>query len=179
MHAIYIKEIIAGRARPNKMTFLMWSIAPIIAGTAAVFRGATWPAVPVFVAGFWPLATLLAAMWVRKSYWKLNKSDYAFGIFSALALILWLVTDEPNVAIAFAILSDWFAANPTLVKAWKYPETESAWTYLASSFSGLTGVFAAESFSFAEIAFPAYLFIMMGLIGMAALRHKMRPGETG
>jgi hypothetical protein len=42
-----------------------------------------------------------------------------------LALILWWITKEPNIAIMLAILSDILAAIPTLVKTWKFPETES------------------------------------------------------
>jgi len=58
-----------------------------------------------------------------------------------------------------------------MVTAWRHPETEYPSGYLASSFSGLTGVYAAASWSFAQVAFPAYLFVMMGLIGLAALRR--------
>lgn len=170
--SFYIRDIFAGKTRPNKMTFLMWSIAPLIGGVAALFRGATWSTVPVFVAGLWPLAIFIVAIGVKSAYWKLNRTDYIFGVWSALAIILWLITEEPNVAILFAILADWFAANPTLVKAWKHPDTELAWPYLASSFSGLTGVFVASSFTFAQVAFPIYLFVMMGLIGLVALRSK-------
>jgi hypothetical protein len=127
--------------------------------------------IPAFVAGLWPLAILVASLWNPNSYWKLNSYDYGCGAFSALALVLWAITKEPNVAIAFAIASDFFAALPTLIKAWRFPETELWWTYMASSFSGLTGVIAASSFAFSQVAFPSYLFVMMGLIGLAASRR--------
>lgn len=168
----FIRDILKGKAKPNKMTFLMWSIAPLIGGVAALVKGVTWAAIPIFVAGFWPLAVFIASLYSREAYWKLNKWDYACGILSALAIILWLITKEPNVAILFAILADGIAALPTLAKAWRHPETEFPYGYLASSFSGLTGVIAASSFTFSQVGFPLYLFVMMGLIGIGALRFR-------
>jgi hypothetical protein len=67
----------------------------------------------------------LASFTNKKAYRKLEKIDYICGIFSALALVLWRVTKEPAVATIFAILSDGFAAIPTLRKGWRYPETET------------------------------------------------------
>ena len=170
--SFYLRALFAGTAKPNKMTFLMWSIAPLIGGVAAIAKGVTWSAIPVFAAGLWPLAILIAALYTPHAYWKLKPSDYFCGALSILALLLWAITKEANVAILFAILSYGFAALPTLVKAWRHPETEFPSGYLASSFSGLTGVIAAPSVAFAQVAFPLYLFIMMGLIGMAALRSR-------
>lgn len=171
--SFYLRALFAGTAKPNKMTFLMWSIAPLIGGVAAIAKGVTWSAIPVFVAGLWPLAIFITATFTPHAYWKLKPSDYLCGALSVLALILWAITKEPNVAILFAILSDGFAALPTLVKAWRHPETEYPSGYLASSFSGLTGVIVATAFTFSQVAFPLYLFIMMGLIGLAAIRKRL------
>jgi len=171
--AFYLRSMFGGKSKPNKMTFLMWSIAPMIGGVAGIMKGATWTVLPVFAAGLWPLVILVAAFSVPTAYWKLKPSDYACGALSALALIFWAITKEPNVAILFAILSDGFAAFPTLIKAWRHPETEYPSGYLASSFSGFTGVIAAPFYSFAQIAFPLYLFVMMGLIGLSALRKRI------
>lgn len=170
----YIRGMFAGKVRPNKMTFLMWSIAPLIGGVAALVKGATWSTIPVFLDGFWPLVILLIALLNVRAYWRLQTSDYICGILSALALILWGITREPDIAIVFAILGDFFAAVPTLIKAWRYPKTENPWGYFGSSFSGLTGVIVATSWSFSQVAFPAYLFVMMGLTGAAALRTQPR-----
>jgi hypothetical protein len=167
----YLRDTFVGKVKPNKITFLLWAAAPLIGGVAAVARGVTWAAVPVFIAGLLPLVILIVSFGNPKAYWKLNKIDYVHGGLSVLALVLWAVTNEPIVAIIFAILSDFFAALPTLTKTWRHPETENGWAYLASSFNGLTGVIAVSVLTFEQIAFPLYLFIMMGLIGIVALRR--------
>ncbi|MDD5589645.1 MAG: hypothetical protein PHQ47_00510 [Candidatus Portnoybacteria bacterium] len=154
---IYVKETLAGYAKPNKITFLMWSIAPFIAATAAFANGARWVILPIFMAGFGPLLVFIVSFKNPKSFWKLNLFDYLCGIFSLLALILWMITREPAVAIFFAIISDLFAAIPTLIKSWKFPETESHWIYTTSIFGPLTGLLAIKQWQFSEYAFSIYL----------------------
>lgn len=69
------------------------------------------------------------------------------------------MTKVGNVAIAFSIFADLSAGVPTLVKSWKYPETESPVEF-ASSFINVTiALFTVRVFSFAHVAFPLYIFL--------------------
>ena len=76
-----------------------------------------------------------------------------------LALVLWGITKEPVIAIVFAIASDGFAAVPTLIKAWKYPETETAAPFTTGLFNSLTSFAAIKVWSFSSYGFPVYLVI--------------------
>ena len=51
----YIKNTLRGLTKPNKITWLMWTIAPIIATVAALSKGVGWIVLPVFMAGLVPL----------------------------------------------------------------------------------------------------------------------------
>lgn len=84
----YIKETIKGNTKPNRVSWLLWSIAPIIGTIAAISNGVGWSLLPVFMAGFVPLLVLIVSFINKNSYWKLEKFDYLCGLFSALALIL-------------------------------------------------------------------------------------------
>src|SRR5688572_21588753 len=121
----YIKDTVRGKTKPNRVTWLMWAIAPLIAAIAAFSEGVTWAVVPVFVSGFGPLLIFVASFMNKKAYWKLTKFDYYCAATSVVALILWAVTKQPSVAILVAILSDALAGVPTFIKSWKYPETET------------------------------------------------------
>lgn len=170
----YIKETLRGRTQPNRVSYLMWSIAPMIAMTAALAHGVRWAALPIFFAGLPPLVVFIASFVNPNAYWKLTLFDYLCGFFSLLALILWGITKEPIVAIIFAIVSDGFAGLATLVKAWNRPESESGITYLGSLFNGLTGFFAVKSWILAEYAFPIYIVISNSLLCFAIYRKKFR-----
>jgi hypothetical protein len=154
---VYISSMFKGVAKPNRVSWLMWTIAPLIAAAAAVSNGVGWAALPVFMSGFSPFLIFTASFVTKKAYWKLASFDYVCGALSGLALVLWYVTRDPNVAISFAIGSDGLASIPTLTKAWNHPETESAWPFIVGVFNALTSFGAATMWTFSEYAFPLYL----------------------
>lgn len=155
--AAYIRSMFRGQTKPNRVTWFMWLVAPFIATAASLSQGFSWAVIPVFMSGMSPLMIFVASFFTKKAYWKTSKFDYACGTISALALVLWYVTSNANIAIVFAIATDALAAVPTIVKAWKNPETESTWPFTIGMLSPLTSFLAASSWSFAELAFPSYL----------------------
>lgn len=171
--ANYIKEILGGGTKPNKVTWLMWSIAPLIATFAAYSDGVRWSVLPIFMSGFGPLLVFIISFLNPKAYWKLEKFDYLCGIFSLLALVFWGITKEPNIAIVFAIISDAFASVPTLIKMWRYPETETVSPFTAGLFSALTSFFAITVWSFSSYAFPAYLVLINISLILCFYRRKI------
>lgn len=59
--------------------------------------------------------------------------DLSCGAFSLLAVILWAVIASPQLAILCAIIGDIFASFPTLIKTWKYPDTETGAMFFVQS----------------------------------------------
>jgi len=155
----YIKSMLKGKTRPNRVTWLMWSVSPLIAAFAALSAGAALAAVPILVTGFASLLVFIISLLKKEAYWKINEFDWICGALSVLALILWYITKDPIIAIVFSILSDFFAMLPTLIKSWKHPETESTSVYLASLLSSLTSFAAVKTLNFASVGFPSYLII--------------------
>jgi hypothetical protein len=169
----YARETLRGNTKPNRVTWLMWFVAPLIATLAGLADGVTWAVLPVFMSGFGPLVVLIASFANPRSYWRLERFDYLCGLCSILALVFWGITREPAVAIVFAIASDGFASIPTLVKSWHYPETETAHAYAAGLFNALTSFAAVVTWSFSAYAFPAYLVVINASLIFAIYRRKL------
>lgn len=170
----YIKSTIKGDTKPNRVTWLMRSIAPLIASVAAFSDWVRRAVLPVFMSGFAPLLVFISSFFNKKSYRKLWKFDYICGFFSLLALILWYITKNPMIAIVFAIISDWSAALPTIIKSLKDPKSESAIAFITWFFNAFTSFFAIKSFWFSEIAFPLYLCVLNILLITIILRWKSK-----
>lgn len=170
---IYTKDTLEGKTKPNRVSWLLWSIAPLIGSVAAFSDGVRLAALPVFVIGLGPLVVFVASFVNKNAYWKLEKSDYACGLVSLLALVLWQVTNEPVVAIVFAILSDALAALPTYIKSWKFPETESGITYVATAFGAGTSFLVLQNWNFSEWAFPAWLLCMNAALALIIYRKTL------
>lgn len=157
---IYIKKIVKGDVKPNKVTWFLWFLAPSIGVSAALSKGVGLSVVPVFMSGFGPLLIFIASFVNKNSYYKIGQFDYFCGFFSIVALFFWWITKDPAIAIAFALMSDIFAAIPTLIKSLKYPQTESVEVYFAGLFNSLTCFSAIRVWNFVELAFPIYLVLV-------------------
>lgn len=170
--SLYIRAMFRGQTKPNRVTWFMWCVAPFIAAAAGLSNGAGWAAVPVLMSGVSPLMVFTASFFTKKAYWKPSRFDYLCGILSGLALLLWYVTKDPNVAIVFAIVSDALAAVPTFRKALHNPESESIWPFTIGLFGPMTSFLVAPTWAFSELAFPSYLITINVLIAIPLLRRK-------
>ncbi len=171
----YIRDTIRGKTKPNRITWLLWSIAPFIGSAAAFASGVRWAVIPVFMSGFGPLTVFISSFVNKNSYWKLERFDYLCGFLSLLALILWGITKMPIIAIIFAIASDLLAGVPTILKSWKYPETENAAPFTTGLLASISSFAAVKMWNFSSIGFPIYLTLMNGLIAIIIYRRKIFP----
>lgn len=170
---VYVRSMFIGGTKPNRVSWLMWAIAPLIATAAEVSNGVGWAVLPVFMAGFSPFLIFTASFFAKKAYWKLSTFDYFCGVLSAFALLIWWLTKDPNAAIVFAIASDALASIPTLTKAWTNPETESVWPFIIGVFGAASSLAVATLWTFSEYAFPSYLIIINILILLALYNRQL------
>lgn len=157
---VYLIETLKGKIKPNKVSFLLWSIAPFIAFAAQVKQGVGLESLMVFSQGFLPFLIFLGSFVNKKAQWRITKFDLTVGFLSLVGLILWLITKVGNVAIFFSILSDGLAAVPTIVKSYKFPDTELAWPWAATAFGVMLTLLTIKEWTFANSAFIIYLFIV-------------------
>lgn len=160
----YLIDTVKGKVKPNRVSFLLWSIAPCIAFAAQVNQGVGIESLMTLSTGFLPLLTFGASFVNKKSEWKLTRFDLICGALSILGLILWLITKVGNIAITFSILADGLAAVPTIVKAYKYPDTEIAWPWIAAPLGIVLTLLTLSELTFANSSFIIYILIINTLI---------------
>jgi hypothetical protein len=177
----YLRDTLRGKTKPNRVSFFLWALAPFIGAAAAISDGVTWAVLPVFAAGFGPFLVFLASFINKKAYWRITTFDWICAAFSVAALILWQVTKDPAIAVAFAVLADAAAALPVLKKCWTHPHTETSVFFLTAIFAQSTAFFAMKDYSFVEMAFPIYLIsicaVLFTLIEVGKHR-KPQPAKT-
>jgi hypothetical protein len=127
-------------------------------------QGAGIEALMTFSTGFLPLTVFIASFVNKKAEWKLTQFDLICGFLSIVGLILWLITKVGNIAIFFSIVADGLAAVPTIVKAYKYPETEIAWPWIATVFGVVLTLLTLNQLTFSNSAFIIYILIVNTLI---------------
>lgn len=171
----YIRDTIAGKTKPNRVSWSLWATAPLIGTAAAISAGAdAWATVRVFLAGFLPMIVFLASFINPKSFWELTLFDYFCGASAVFALFVWLVIDAPIYAILFAAIADGFATIPTLKKAWKNPETETGLAYIAGFVGVILIIPSIPKWDIENSAFQIYLIIANTLLLLAVYRKKLK-----
>ena len=164
----YLIDTIKGKIKPHKVTFLMWSLAAGVAFLAQISQGIVWESLLTLSIGLSPLAIFIASFLNKKSHWELKEFDFACGALSMMGLILWQITSVANIAILFAILTEGAATLPTITKSYTHPETELAWTYLASAAAGVITLLIIKDWSFANYSFAAFYTIEMLIVYVLA-----------
>lgn len=155
----YVTDTIKGKAKPNKVTFFIWSLASLIAFAAAVKQGVGIQSAITLTVGLIPLTILTVSFFNKKAYWKITRFDLSCGTLSIIGLILWQATGVGNLAIIFSIVADGLAYVPTIRKSYTHPETENWYSYLASAVGVIIVLLTVKRWTFAAAAFPIYVLI--------------------
>lgn len=149
----------------------MWASAPLIGAGAALSGGAdTWATSRILMSGLVPSAVFITALLIRTAYWKLNTFDILCGVFSLCALIAWLFAGSPVVAVLLSVMGDVAATIPTLVKGWKYPETETGKTYVFGLIASLLALPAIPVWDVVNASFQLYLVAANVLLALVVYR---------
>jgi hypothetical protein len=146
-------------------------LAPFIGVFFQLKAGAGLSALPVFMAGFGPLVVIIVSLFRKSSIWKITKLDMVCGFLALMALVFYILTHNLGISILFAILSDGLAAIPTIVKSWKFPETETAAVYLPGIFNNTLGLLIIKNWTFSIYSFNVY-FILINLIIVFCIYRK-------
>ncbi len=175
----YLYETIAGTAQPNRITWLLWGIFPMVifvAQRAEGVEGLSWTS---FVAGFTPLLIVAASFFNKRAYWRTEPRDYYLMAAAVVGIVLWALTDNPSLAILFALLADMLAGIPTLIKSFRHPASESWIAYAISTLGFGISFLSVQTYNFENTAFVAYLFAMNGACAVLASRGRGAKHATG
>ncbi len=170
---IYLVGTIKGTVKPNRVSFFIWAIAPLIAFAAQISEGVGIQAFLSFSIGAGPLLVLAASFLHKGNAWKLTFFDYSCGIIAIVGLILWQITQDGVLAILLSLIADVFASIPTVVKAYKAPQTESPAAYFITGIGAIITFLTISNWNFATYAFPLYI-VLLNVLVFSILRLRSR-----
>jgi hypothetical protein len=175
----YVRAILKGEATPNRVTWFLWALVPVIAAAAQWSSGVGISTLVVLSVGLGPACIVLASFVGGTGSWRLGPFDYVCGACSLAALALWAVTGDPVTAIVLSILADAAAALPTLRKAWLAPATEDRSAYLIAFAGMILGILSVQEATFSAYAFNAYLVVVsLALVLILYLPRRRSLAET-
>ena len=78
----YLRDTIKGTVKPNRVSWLLWSIAPLIAAYAQFQQGVGLIFLTTFVVGFVPIVIVTASFLNKEAEWNITKFDVICGALS-------------------------------------------------------------------------------------------------
>lgn len=158
--AAYLRDTLRGTTKPNRVTWVLWAFAPLLAATVEFHDGVGLRALPTFMVGFMPLLVFIGSFHNPASVWKVRRIDYACGVMSVVGTLVWLVTRNGVLAISAAIAADFLAGVPTVMKSWTHPETETVYSYVGAVVSMGILLLTITHWTFEVAAFPVFIVCM-------------------
>ncbi|HLX88539.1 MAG TPA: hypothetical protein VKR22_08825 [Acidimicrobiales bacterium] len=171
--AKYLWDTLRGTTQPNRVTWLLWAVAPLLAFAVELHEGVGLQALMTFTVGFCPLLVFVASFWSPGAAWRIGRLDYLCGLLSLAGLVLWLATRHGTVAIVASIAADGLAALPTLRKSLLAPHTETAAAYATAAVNAALTLLTVKHLTTAVIAFPLYI------VSVASLETVLIVGRVG
>jgi len=163
----YIRDILWGKTRPEKATWLIWTVLGSIAFFSQLAKGASaslWMTGLETVGQF--IVLLLA---LRLGFGGFKKKDYLALFIVGIGLMLWYFTKEAAIALYIVIGIDFTGTILTIQKAYLEPETETLSTWILATIGGFLTILAVGKLDIVLLSYPIFIFAMNGTIVLAIL----------
>ena len=158
----YIRDIFLGKTKPERAMWWIYSALFILLFAAQLSAGANWLLV---ISGTYILApTVIAILSLKYGYGSFHKRDLWSLVVAALGIALWLLTDNPLMAILIVIVIDFAGFWLTLIKTWQAPHSETLITWQLNCLTAIVSLFSINTWSFAVVAYPVYAILATALI---------------
>jgi hypothetical protein len=154
---VYVWDTWRGTTQPNRVTWLLWAFAPLLAFAVEFHSGIGLRALTTFIIGFMPLLVFAASFRNSGAVWKIRRFDYVCGAMSLAGTAAWLVTQNGVVAIVAAIAADFLAGVPTMMKSWSNPESETVTSYVGAVLNSGILLLTVRYWTTDVVAFPLFI----------------------
>ena len=151
----YIRDIFAGKTKPERMAWLIWGILGSIFFFSQLAKGGTYSLILAGAQTAGDIFVFLLA--IKYGLGGLKRRDILAFIGAITGLFLWYLTKEPAVALFITIFIDSSGVALTAIKSYEKPETETISSWVLTFLGGFFACIAVGSFNLVLLAFPIYV----------------------
>lgn len=165
----YAAAIVRRRARPNRATWLIWSVVSALlfaSYDASVGGAARWVPLSDTVG-----TAAIAALSFRYGEGGLGRFDLACLGLAILSAFAWMLTGSAEMALGMNVFVAVLGALPTVRKAHVDPASESLLTWCIFLAGNSLNLVAIEAWSVKSAAYPLYAALVAALVTGLLLRR--------
>lgn len=145
----YIRDILRGKVKPQRITWGIWTILTTIAAVNQVQNGGGWSSLFFISTVFLVATTFLLSL--KRGMGGASKLDM---ICLAAAIVLfgyWATLHNTRISTLVAVIIDGIGAIPTVIKTYHRPDTESYPQWVLAGIGGLCTTLAVARVDWALI----------------------------
>lgn len=159
----YIRDILLLKTKPERASWLIWSLLGGIAFFSQLEKGATDS---LWLTGIQTLGVLLVfILSIRYGMGGFTKKDYTAVVVAIIGLICWYFTSEAATALIIVILVDMAGGILTMIKSYKDPGSETLITWVLSCMAGFFAIVSVGLWEPMLLIYPFYIFLInLGVI---------------
>jgi len=174
----YIADTANNRTRPQRASWLIWSVLGSIAFFAQLYEGASaslW-----FVAAQVTGTIVVFLLSIRCGSGALLKSsDYLILCVALAGLALWIYAETAVFSLMITIGISLLGGGITIIRAFKNPDGETLSTWVIFLIASVFALISVGSMSFTLLAYPMYLCTLYSGIVLAILLGRLIEREIG
>ena len=172
----YCWMALRGRIKPHAFTWIVW--APVMGINAAART--TAHAGPGAWASWTGFGAVIAVAIIAsfKGERQITRGDIIALVAALSAIPLWMLTEDPLLAVILVTFIDAVAYYPTIRKSWLRPREEAVFNFAASNAVHVLSVLATVSYSWTTLLYPLVVFTCNTvLIGIILWRRRVLHGS--
>ncbi|MEX0309379.1 MAG: hypothetical protein AB3N17_03945 [Tateyamaria sp.] len=171
----YIRDILNGRTRPERASWLIWALLSVVSLLSQAYEGAEASLGFATIQAGGSVVICGLAFWKTHGL-KLQTEDSQVLTATAVGIWLWAEMETAAYSLFVTITMSMMGGLLTVKKAFLEPKSETWATWAAFFVSGALAVLAVGRFDWLLLAYPLYVMALSGSIMVAmALGQIMRP----
>ncbi len=167
----YIIAMVRGKTRPHRGSWFIWTVLGLIlllSYRAAGAEETIWVPLVMFIG---PLIVFILSFKYGKGGWEDSLDKYCL-IGAIVGFSCLVVFESPMIALTVAILSDVFAAIPTVRKSILDPDSEDVTAWTLAFIANLINLLAIDKWTIEIAIYPIYAVLIFGIITFPLLRRR-------
>lgn len=169
---VVLRDIYKRKISPGILSWLGWALlmgTSFIAQTTS--KGWQWSLMGLLISTMGCFIISFSA-WALSNF-LIKRSDWNFLVLGLLCMVIYLVSKDPWLTTAFAILADFIVGIPTLRHAYEKPATQKTRGWTLGFISWSVSLIICIGHSPLYAMFPIYLFLYNA--AMLRLTHRKLP----
>lgn len=173
-YAPYLRDLLRQKIQPHPYSWFIWGLTATIMFGLQILNGGgamSWSTLTVGIISFFICILAWKAGGKRLITWR---DQITLGA-ALVALVLWLIADEPTLSVLLLVATDLFGFIPSVSKTWHRPYSETLTMWTINVFRHGLNIFAISTYSLLTLADPVVWAVAnFGFVVMVIVRRKIK-----